>query len=191
MRIAFLRSSACIRMTLRQRYSCSKRIKGQKKCRDRRDHFSRALSVGRRHFVNGKGSRLPCTSICFLIIASTKSRMLADVARWEENGVAVRRDKAPFFRGCNSRPATLAPASSNRSGDGGNEIAEAFDEEEMVSPHFLSPASRNNGAEMPPAEACFTPAQQLSRRQCRKLPAAPAANGAARSPRAPGPSAFS
>jgi len=43
-----------------------------------------------------------------------------------ENGVAVRRDKAPFFSGCNSRPATFAPAGSNRSGAAGNEIAEAF-----------------------------------------------------------------
>jgi len=44
----------------------------------------------------------------------------------EENGVAVRRDKAPFFSGCNSRPATFAPAGSNRSGAGGNESAAAF-----------------------------------------------------------------
>jgi len=46
---------------------------------------------------------------------------------WEENDVAVRRDKSSFFSGCNSRPAAFAPAGSNRSGDGGNEIAEAFD----------------------------------------------------------------
>jgi len=44
----------------------------------------------------------------------------------EENGVAVPRDKTPFFSGCNSRPATFAPACSKRSGAGGNEIAQAF-----------------------------------------------------------------
>jgi hypothetical protein len=39
----------------------------------------------------------------------------------------VRRAKVQFFSGCNSRPATFAPAGSNRSGKGGNEPAEAFD----------------------------------------------------------------
>jgi hypothetical protein len=37
----------------------------------------------------------------------------------------VRRDKAAFSSGCKSHPAT-APAGSNRSSYGGNEIAEAF-----------------------------------------------------------------
>jgi transposase len=40
---------------------------------------------------------------------------------------AVRRAKVSIFSGCNSHPATVAPAGSNRSGGGGNEIAEAFD----------------------------------------------------------------
>ena len=39
----------------------------------------------------------------------------------------VRRAKTAIFSGCNSRPATVAPAGSNRSGEGGNEFAEAFD----------------------------------------------------------------
>jgi hypothetical protein len=39
----------------------------------------------------------------------------------------VRREKAPIFSGCNSHPATVAPAGSNRSGSGGNEAAEASD----------------------------------------------------------------
>src|SRR5262249_43521592 len=42
---------------------------------------------------------------------------------------SVRRAKARFFSGCNSHPATFAPAGSNRSGSGGNEAAEAFDGE--------------------------------------------------------------
>jgi hypothetical protein len=42
---------------------------------------------------------------------------------------SVRRAKAQFFSGCNSHPATFAPAGSNRSGSGGNEAAEAFDGE--------------------------------------------------------------
>jgi hypothetical protein len=38
----------------------------------------------------------------------------------------VRRDKAALSSGCEPRPAT-APAGSNRSSHGGNEVAEAFD----------------------------------------------------------------
>jgi hypothetical protein len=37
----------------------------------------------------------------------------------------VRREKAALFSGCKSHPAT-APAGSNRSSHGGNEVAEAF-----------------------------------------------------------------
>jgi len=37
----------------------------------------------------------------------------------------VRRDKAALSSGCKSHPAT-APAGSNRSSQGGNELAEAF-----------------------------------------------------------------
>ena len=38
----------------------------------------------------------------------------------------VRRGKAAFFSGCKSHPATIAPAGSNRSSQGGDEMAEAF-----------------------------------------------------------------
>ncbi len=38
----------------------------------------------------------------------------------------MRRAKELSFSGCESRPATVAPAGSNRSNDGGNEIVEAF-----------------------------------------------------------------
>ena len=41
--------------------------------------------------------------------------------------MSVRRVKVSFFSGCNSHLATVAPASSNRSGSGGNEAAGAFD----------------------------------------------------------------
>ena len=37
----------------------------------------------------------------------------------------VRRAKARFSSGCESRPAAFAPAGSNRSSRGGNEAAEA------------------------------------------------------------------
>gem|GEM_PF-6015455 len=40
--------------------------------------------------------------------------------------LGVRRGKATFFSGCKSHPATIAPAGSNRSSHGGNELAEAF-----------------------------------------------------------------
>ncbi len=39
--------------------------------------------------------------------------------------LGVRRAKAVFFSGCKSHPATIAPAGSNRSSHGGNEMAEA------------------------------------------------------------------
>jgi hypothetical protein len=39
----------------------------------------------------------------------------------------VRRAKAYVFGGCDSHPATFAPAGSNRSDDGSNEIVEALD----------------------------------------------------------------
>jgi hypothetical protein len=38
----------------------------------------------------------------------------------------VRREKARISNGCETHPATVAPAGSNRSGDGGNEVTEAF-----------------------------------------------------------------
>jgi hypothetical protein len=39
---------------------------------------------------------------------------------------SVRREKAQISSGCETHPATVAPAGSNRSGDGGNEVTEAF-----------------------------------------------------------------
>jgi len=40
--------------------------------------------------------------------------------------ISVRREKALSSSGCESRPATVAPAGSNRSNRGGNEAVEAF-----------------------------------------------------------------
>jgi hypothetical protein len=45
------------------------------------------------------------------------------IKRMSDSG--VRRDKAALSSGCKSHPAT-APAGSNRSSYGGNEVAEAF-----------------------------------------------------------------
>ena len=52
--------------------------------------------------------------------------------------MGVRRGKAAFFSGCKSHPATIAPAGSNRSSHGGNEVAEASGVEghELVSLDF-------------------------------------------------------
>ena len=41
------------------------------------------------------------------------------------SAIGVRHGKAAFFSGCKSRPA-IAPAGSNRSSHGGDEMAEAF-----------------------------------------------------------------
>jgi hypothetical protein len=54
---------------------------------------------------------------------------------------AVRREKVSIFSGCNSRPATFASAGSNRSGGGGNKIAEAFDGKDQQ--WFREQAGRN------------------------------------------------
>ena len=42
--------------------------------------------------------------------------------------LGVRRDKAAFSSGCKSHPAIIAPAGSNRSNYGGNEMVEASGE---------------------------------------------------------------
>ena len=44
----------------------------------------------------------------------------------------VRRGKAAIFSGCETHPATVAPAGSNRRSRGGNESAEAFGVEGRV-----------------------------------------------------------
>jgi hypothetical protein len=40
--------------------------------------------------------------------------------------ISVRREKARISSGCETHPVSVAPAGSNRSGDGGNEVTEAF-----------------------------------------------------------------
>src|SRR5262249_53096752 len=59
-----------------------------------------------------------------------------------ERAPVVRRAKASIFSGCNSHPATFAPAGSNWSGDGGNEIAEASDGKDRRG-RFCEQAGRN------------------------------------------------
>ena len=61
---------------------------------------------------------------------TTSSRANNVVVRYSKEGrrmteLGVRRDKAALSSGCKSHPAT-APAGSNRSSHGGNEMAEAF-----------------------------------------------------------------
>ncbi len=50
----------------------------------------------------------------------------AQAENYAMSELGVRRDKAAFFSGCKSHPATIAPAGSNRSSHGGDEMAEAF-----------------------------------------------------------------
>ena len=47
------------------------------------------------------------------------------LARPQVSELGVRRAKVAFFSGCKSHPATIAPAGTNRSSHGGNEVAEA------------------------------------------------------------------
>ncbi len=48
------------------------------------------------------------------------------VRRGKAAQMGVRRGKAAFFSGCKSHPATIAPAGSNRSSHGGDEMAEVL-----------------------------------------------------------------
>ncbi len=51
--------------------------------------------------------------------------IVTEIFRCPMSALGVRRDKAALSSGCKSHPAT-APAGSNRSSQGGNELAEAF-----------------------------------------------------------------
>jgi hypothetical protein len=57
------------------------------------------------------------------VIAVLLSTLISILAY--ESAVGVRREKAALSSGCKPHPAT-APAGSNRSSHGGNEVAEAF-----------------------------------------------------------------
>ena len=62
----------------------------------------------------------PPSMLAFLLF-SCKAGVLFTMSE-----IGVRRGKAAFSSGCKPHPAT-APAGSNRSSHGGNEVAEAFD----------------------------------------------------------------
>src|SRR3979411_2599926 len=68
------------------------------------------------------GLDLPCITDVAAVTYRCKGRPWPDL-RMSASG--VRRDKAALSSGCKSHPAT-APAGSNRSSYGGDEIAEAF-----------------------------------------------------------------
>src|SRR5436305_893969 len=72
----------------------------------------------------------------------------------------VHRAKAAIFSGCNSHPATVAPAGSNRSGGGGNETTEASEAKGCSG----SPASRQAvthvNAEQASKRTMWEPTQQ-------------------------------
>jgi hypothetical protein len=57
---------------------------------------------------------------------SHRARTSSDNDVQGTSALGVRRDKAALSSGCEPHPAT-APAGSNRSSHGGNEVAEAFD----------------------------------------------------------------
>ena len=67
--------------------------------------------------------RLP-GSCCSTVTLTSFGISRAQVAK-KMAGFGVRREKAALSSGCKSHPAT-APAGSNRSSYGGNEVAEAF-----------------------------------------------------------------
>jgi hypothetical protein len=84
-----------------------------------RSHFT----LGARDVLIGGGGQ-PCWRDEDTTRGPLAVSRYAMVGRWI---ALVRRDKAAIFSGCNSHPAQVAPAGSNRSGSGGNDTAEAFD----------------------------------------------------------------
>jgi hypothetical protein len=77
---------------------------------DSRDRFRAEIS-----------GRLTCAALIKLAANKTTAS-----ATGQMSALGVRRAKAALSSGCKSHPAT-APAGSNRSSHGGNEVAEAFD----------------------------------------------------------------
>ncbi|HWJ17633.1 MAG TPA: hypothetical protein VNR65_02790, partial [Geobacterales bacterium] len=61
-----------------------------------------------------------------LIWVNVSARRTQSLSSCPMSGMGVRREKAALSSGCKPHPAT-APAGSNRSSHGGNEVAEAFD----------------------------------------------------------------
>ena len=55
-------------------------------------------------------------------VLNDRSQFFKDLSPY----VSVRREKVQISNGCETHPATVASAGSNRSGDGGNEVTEAF-----------------------------------------------------------------
>jgi hypothetical protein len=58
-------------------------------------------------------------------LTAARRCLMCSFATVHESAYGVRREKAALSSGCKSHPAT-APAESNRSSYGGNEVAEAF-----------------------------------------------------------------
>src|SRR5215470_14448878 len=95
-----------------------------------RDKFCNTLKVSGIHdlFDVTSHERLPgvyhsCSPIMSTLASRHPSRHASGSNGTTASG--VRRDKAALSSGCKSHPAT-APAGSNRSSCGGNEMAEAF-----------------------------------------------------------------
>ena len=84
--------------------------------------------ITRRHLLSAVGG-LVAFSATPAVAAEAEPRIgFMEIKRngSQPSGKGVRRDKAAFSSGCKPHPAT-APAGSNRSSHGGNEVAEAFD----------------------------------------------------------------
>jgi hypothetical protein len=84
----------------------------------------------------------------------------------------VRRAKALILSGCDSRPATVAPAGSNRSGSGGNNTAEAFDGKSSINGNSASrQAVARVNAEQAPKTMMWEPTQPMhGEGRCHRFP---------------------
>ena len=60
-------------------------------------------------------------------------RILARADCTSRARIGARREKATVFSGSQTHPATVIPAGSNWSGDGGNEVGKAFDGKDRFS----------------------------------------------------------
>jgi hypothetical protein len=84
---------------------------------------TRELSTAGFHRLCGK---VPfCDGHLVLLAKPVPAVAENEIPRLGMSVAGVRRDKAALSSGCKSHPAT-APAGSNRSSYGGNEVAEAF-----------------------------------------------------------------
>jgi hypothetical protein len=86
------------------------------------DRYHKGRPIASLTTIKGDGDQ---NRVC-IRVTNTTAYDVAIIGGVPSSEIGVRRAKAALSSGCKSHPAT-APAGSNRSSHGGNEVAEAFD----------------------------------------------------------------